>query len=166
MPSLTRASAGLMVAAACVLLATAAAAGLDARRDDAQQPPLTFRAAVDLLMIDVQVMPAKRAPLRDLTPADFEIRIAGRERPAVSVTLLHYDTGTVVQLPMSLRPKLGVPACVFGFHRQADRTTAHYLVGVDARDTDRENVKQVRVAIADDAFVAAWWAWRSPARGR
>jgi hypothetical protein len=64
---------------------------------------------------------------------------------------------------LSIRTRLSVPDCVFGFHRASDKTTAHYLVGVDARDTDRENVKGVHVTIANAGFLAAWWGWRTPA---
>jgi hypothetical protein len=150
-------------------VATAAGASPDgARRADAQQPPLTFRASVDMLLIDVQVVPAlpmqHSSPevFRDLGPEDFEIRVSGRERPTVSLTLLHFDTGTVVPGPLSIRTHLSVPDCVFGFHRAADKTTAHYLIGVNARDTDRRNVRGVHVDIANHGFLAAWWGWRTP----
>jgi hypothetical protein len=158
-----------MAAIACLLLAAAAGASPHgARRAGAQQPPLTFRASVDVLLIDVQVVPAIPAQLsspdvfRALGPDDFQIRVSGGDRPTVSLTLLHFDTGTVVHGPLSLLTGLRVPDCVFGFHRAADQTTAHYLVGVPARDADRERVKGVHVAIANPGFLARWWGWRTP----
>jgi hypothetical protein len=63
------------------------------RAADAQANPQTFKAGVDLIIIDVQISPSSDAAMRDFIVSDFDIRIAGRKRPAVSATRLHYDEG-------------------------------------------------------------------------
>src|SRR6185503_1964819 len=130
-----------------------------------QQPPPSFRAGVDLIMIDVQITPAAKAPLRDLTPADFSISINDRQRPAASATLLHFDEGPVGGKPM---PRPGVsspPECVFAFQRKKNEKTAHYLVGVAAIDADRKGIV-VRLKLVDKGLAAEHFVWRTPARPR
>jgi hypothetical protein len=123
-----------------------------------QQTPPTFNAGVNLVTIDVQTTPVKGERMRDLTVADFDITISGRKRPAASVTLLHFDDGTVLR-EIIRRP----PAeCVFGFYRKADRVTAHYLIGVQATAADGKEVKQVRVGTMEKVFDVQWYLWRSP----
>ena len=120
-----------------------------------------------MVTIDVQVAPAKDAPLRDLTTADFDVGIAGRKRLAVSATLLHYDEGAVTRSPRIPPSEAGTsPACVFGFHRKTDRPTAHYLVGVERSDADEKEVKQVRVNMVDKVFAVQGYVWRSPVKRR
>ena len=120
-----------------------------------------LRAGVDLVTIDVQVTPAKNAVMPELTAADFDIRISGRARAAASVTLLHFDDGTVTRSP--LRTDAGSSStCAFGFHRKIDRTTAHYLIGVEQSAADQVEVKQVQVKMTQDGLAVQWIVWRSP----
>jgi hypothetical protein len=121
----------------------------------AQQPTPTFHAGVELVTIDVQIAPTKDAPMRGMTAADFEIIISGRQRPAGSVTLLHFDEGKVARRS---------PECVFGFHRKNDPTTAHYLISVERTAADQKEVKQVKVTTVDKGFAVQSYAWRSPVR--
>ena len=79
-----------------MILATSAD-GFVAKPQQVSPPPL--RGGVDLVTIDVQIAPSREAPMRDFLLSDFDIRIAGRKRPAVSATLLHYDTGAVTRDP-------------------------------------------------------------------
>jgi hypothetical protein len=148
--------------AACAFLTTLAAGPAGGRPiETRQQPPPVFQAGVELVIIEVQVTAAKDAPLRELTTADFDISISGRRRPATSATLLHFDRGIVTRNP----GEWGSPAdCVFGFQRTKDRTTAHYLVGVERIEADRKEVKQVRVKMVDKSFVAPLYRWRSAIR--
>lgn len=128
---------------------------------EARQNPPPFRTGVDLITIDVQITPSRSATIRDFVPSDFEITISGRKRPAVSATRLHDDTGTVAREPPRAHT---APECVFGFHRKTDRTTVHYLVGVEASEADRKEVKQVGTKMVDAAFAVQWIVWRSPIR--
>jgi len=50
----------------------------------AQEQPPRFKAAVEVTSIDVTVVDDRGQPIPDLTPADFIVRIDGRERRAVS----------------------------------------------------------------------------------
>ena len=131
--------------------------------DALQVQPQKFQAGVDLITIDVQISPASDAPLRDFSVSDFDIRISGRKRPAVSATRLHYDEGKVSR--NAPRPGSGTSsACVFGFFRATNRTTAHYTIGVESIDADRREVKDVVVKVADKLFAAERYVWRSPIR--
>ena len=154
---------GVVVPACALLLAFAGTSPASDQVVEAQQPTPTFRASIDLVTIDVQVTPTKDEPIRDLTAADFDIRISGRKRPAASATLLHHDEGAITREPP--RTTSGnPPACVFGFHRKIDKTTAHYLISVERTDADRREVKQVDVKLVETAFAVQWSVWRSPIR--
>jgi hypothetical protein len=131
----------------------------------AQQSPPVLRASVDLVTIDVQVTPAKDAPLRQFTAADFDIRISGQKRPAASATFLHFDEGTVIRNPGLSSPQTPKPGeCAFGFHRKVDRPTAHYVLAVDRSEADRRAVEDVQVVVVDKAFAVQTYVWRSPVR--
>jgi hypothetical protein len=117
-----------------------------------------FRTGVTLLTIDVQITPSNSAPLREFKATDFDVSISGRRRPVASAAFLHLDEGSVIRNP----PRLGSGAdagCIFGFHRKTDRPTAHYLLGIQPAETDRE-AREVRVKTADSAFSTQWSAWR------
>jgi hypothetical protein len=131
--------------------------------DGQQAQPQTFKAGVDLIIIDVQISPSSDVAMRDFTVSDFDIRIAGRKRAAVSATRLHYDEGKVVRNPPR-GDSATESACVFGFFRTTDRPTAHYLVGVELVEPDRKEVKDVVVKVADELFAAKHYMWRSPIR--
>jgi hypothetical protein len=130
-------------------------------RSPAQQQPPVLRGEVHLLTIEVQVTGAKDAPMREFVTSDFEVTISGRQRPVVSVTLLHHDEGTVVR---DLLRVANSQACFFGFHRKVDKVSAHYLVAVERSGADQIEVKQVRMKMADKAFAVQQWGWRSPIR--
>jgi VWFA-related protein len=49
----------------------------------AQEQPPRFQSAVAVTSIDVSVMDDRGQPIRDLTPADFSVRIDGKERRAL-----------------------------------------------------------------------------------
>jgi VWFA-related protein len=70
-----------------VTLAVGACLTIGAR---AQQP--TFRSSVELIAVDVQVVDGEGMPVEALTPEDFEVSIAGRRRPVVSVDFIRNAT--------------------------------------------------------------------------
>lgn len=121
----------------------------------AQEP--TFHAGTDLGTIDVQIAATHGAALRDFVPADFVVKIDGRKRTRISATRLHFDEGSVIR---DFLHAGGGDACAFGFHRKKDVTAVHYLLGVEAMPTDRNNAKDVRVAMVDKDFEALTWGWR------
>ena len=72
---------------AVVLLAIVVAAG--ARFHAAQQP--TFRAGVELVAVDVQVVTSSGLPIAGLSPDKFEVSINGRRRRVVSAEMVRYE---------------------------------------------------------------------------
>jgi hypothetical protein len=77
----------------------------------AQQTP-TFRAGVDLIAVDVQVVASSGLPIGGLGPEKFQVAINGRPRKVVSAELLRYDT---------LAPSGPEPAPVLAHGRDAAR---------------------------------------------
>ena len=130
-----------------------------ARASRAQE---TFRTGVVLLTIDVQITPAKDAPLRELAAEDFEVVVFGRRRPVTSAARLHLDEASVVASPPRPGPDSDA-GCIFGFHRKTDRPTAHYRLGIQPADTDR-SARAVTVKTTDSAFATQWLVWRLPIR--
>jgi len=60
-----------------------------------QDPPLAFRAAVNVLIVDVQVAAAPGKLVPALAAAQFEVTIAGRKRTVVLAEFVHTDEGTI-----------------------------------------------------------------------
>src|SRR5512144_450555 len=85
-----------------IALGTAVAASLAAVAvvtTQAQQKP-TFRASVELLAIDVTVVDDHGKAIRDLTPDDFVVEIAGRRRPVVRTDFIDFsERGAPVVAP-------------------------------------------------------------------
>ena len=49
-----------------------------------QTPTPRFKSSLDLVRVDVNVIDGKGQPIRDLTAAEFDLRVDGRRRPIVS----------------------------------------------------------------------------------
>lgn len=60
----------------------------------AQQAPPTFRAAVDLIAVDVQVVDGDGQPVTRLDREKFEVTIDGKRRRVVSADLVQYASPT------------------------------------------------------------------------
>src|ERR1700687_128123 len=69
---------------ALTILAGAVVVPLSAQAP-AEQPPLVFRSAVDLVTIQASVRDAHGRALSGLSPADFEVRDNGQLRPILSL---------------------------------------------------------------------------------
>jgi len=148
----------LAMAAVCSAAIQVAGVARGQAADGHQQSPAPLRAEVDLLTFDVQVAPRKDAPLRNFTAADFDLRIAGHPRTVVSATFLHLDEGPKARSPFDHRDA----GCVFGFRRQEERPTAHYLVAVEPTTADRAGVKNPETKLLDKAFAVHWVGYRTP----
>lgn len=72
----------------------------------AQGIPPTFRAAVDLIVLDVQVVDAAGRPIRGLLPSHFEVTIDGRRRDVLAANLMEYSAAPVAA--PSDKPPFGV----------------------------------------------------------
>ena len=122
-----------------------------------QEPPPAFRTAVDLVIVDVQVVAAQGKPMPGLTTAQFDVSIAGRKRRVVLAEFVHTDEGPINRSPRTA----SVAACVFGFERSAKGANAHYLLGVEPSDSDKSGIKHPKVEVNDKALTVGRWAWRS-----
>ena len=79
------------------LLAALAAASLTLAPDDSWSRRVhaqTFRSAVDLIAVDVQVFDRQGAPVDTLSPDKFVVTIDGRRRRVLSASLARYDVGS------------------------------------------------------------------------
>jgi VWFA-related protein len=62
-----------------------------------QAPRPTFRAGVDLVRVEVQVVDRDGIPVTPLGLTDFEVKIDGRKRPVVSADLINYDPALIAK---------------------------------------------------------------------
>src|SRR5690348_8925726 len=85
MKRLTHGGIWMACAAAAMILG-----GRSPRAQDAQQP--TFRASVDLVAVNVQVVDHDGRPVGALGPDKFDVTIGGKHRRVVSADFL--ETGT------------------------------------------------------------------------
>jgi VWFA-related protein len=58
------------------------------------QQPLTFKAGVDVVLIDVSVVDRAGQPVGDLRPDDFTVTVDGKPRGVASAQFLKYETRT------------------------------------------------------------------------
>jgi VWFA-related protein len=119
-----------------------------------QQAPVTFRAGVDLVVVDVVVVDKNGAAVTDLTAADFNVTAGKRPRRIVSsefVAAKRAGTRAAPELPVDLpaptnnRPSstatgrsilfvVDVDEIRAGEGRSAMRVIAEYVNGLDAID--------------------------------
>lgn len=93
----------------------------------AQQPAPAFRAAVDLIAVDVQVVDKNGAPLTRLLPRQFAVTIGGKARNVVSADLVSVET-TVPATPPTAQatPPTATPPAA------APEPGRTYILAVDA----------------------------------
>jgi VWFA-related protein len=58
-----------------------------------QTPAPKFKSSLDLVRVDVNVIDGKGQPIRDLTAAEFDLRVDGRRRPIVSAQFVPVGGG-------------------------------------------------------------------------
>jgi VWFA-related protein len=83
--------------------ATLAAAGAQ----DPQRP--VFRAGAALIVVDVQVIGRQGAPVPDLAPDDFEVRIDRQPRRVVSAEFVRIDTTAAARPAAPVTPETRAP---------------------------------------------------------
>jgi VWFA-related protein len=83
-------TARAVILSAFVVSAASAQEAADQPRPKPQPPP-TFRAGVDLVMVDVGVSDEKGRPVTDLLPPDFVVKIDGEVRKVVSADHVRID---------------------------------------------------------------------------
>lgn len=88
--TIARRKPAALVALAAVLVFVPVAA----REDSAPQQQPVFRAGVDLLRVDVQVVGGNGEPIPTLRMEDFEVAIDGRPRRIVSAEMVQYSPPT------------------------------------------------------------------------
>jgi hypothetical protein len=129
--------------------------------ESAQGSP-AFRAGVDLLTFDVQVVAAAGTFGPPLKASQFEVKIAGRGRTIVMIEFLHADEGQITRgnsLPSVDQATRAV--CVFGFDRVSNRAHGHYLVSVESIARDKHRVEHPRIKSLDRSVSVRRFAWRS-----
>jgi hypothetical protein len=126
------------------------------------QAPPTFRAGVDLVMLDVQVVAAPSKPVPPLTASQFEVTIEGRHRTIVTAEFLHVDEGRLTRghSPPNV-DKATRAVCVFGFERGSNSAHAHYALSVESIARDKTKVEQPRIKCLDRSLSVRRVAWRS-----
>jgi VWFA-related protein len=82
-----------LVLGVTTIVAVAASPWLSAQQQQPQPP--VFRAEVNLLRVDVQVVANDGAPVPNVELADFKVAIDGRARRIVSAELVEYQQGVV-----------------------------------------------------------------------
>lgn len=78
--------------AVCLLAATT----LSAQQPDAQKPPTTFRAGLDVIAVDVQVIDRNGMPVAGLGPDKFDVTINGKRRRVLSADLVESRSATTL----------------------------------------------------------------------
>jgi VWFA-related protein len=103
-----RPSTWIRLSVASGLLALLPLATPSAQQPPPAQPPQrpVFRATVDLVAVEVQVVDRDGKPIPSLGVADFDVRIDGRRRKVVSADLVHYDPALLAAAAAARPPTL------------------------------------------------------------
>lgn len=108
-----------------------------------QQPP-SFRAAVDLIAVDAQVVDGKGMPIDHLGPDDFEVTVGGRRRQVVSADFRWYGDPQATPEPTANGPAVASIVPLDG---------RIFIIAVDASSFDIGNARAPLEAA--QAFVTA-----------
>jgi hypothetical protein len=112
------------------------------------QSPRTFRAGVDVIQVDVQVVGREGQPVSDLTPDKFDVRIGGQRRRVSSAQLVRYgDPAAVASAPAGAPGEMTALSA-----EQAMAGRRLFMIAVDALSFDPGDARGV--AVATQRFVA------------
>lgn len=149
-------AARTLVVLATVVLAWVVSAPLLARAPQAQ----TFRAVVDLIPLDVQVVDGDGQPIAGLSAADFDVTLDGRKRRVVSVDFVRFGPPVATAAPSDSSskppgspdeaPSPGSPAAPVV--REAPAPPRVFILAIDCLSIDPGEAKRAFAATA--AFVA------------
>jgi hypothetical protein len=104
----------------------------------------TFRAGVDLIAVDVQVVNDKGLPILGLGPDKFEVSINGKKRNVVSADLLRFDDATLTKAIGSPLPQIaGIPT---GFKDNDPADGRVFVIAVDTMSFQALETAPVREA--------------------
>ncbi len=135
-----RRARGAKRAAWCAAAVLAASVLVSAQ--EGQQP--TFRAGVDVIEIDVQVIGRDGHPVPDLAADRFDVRVGGQRRRVLSAEFLRYgDLSVVAQAPVSTAPGEVVPDLT---PDQAMAGRRLYMLAIDTMSFDAADSRGMAVA--------------------
>lgn len=111
-------------------------------QDPAPRP--VFRAGVDVIEVDVQVIGRDGAPVLDLQPEQFDVRIGGQRRRVASAQMIRYgDASLVASAPASAAPGEVVEGLT---PAEAMAGRRLFMIAVDALSFDAGDSRGVAVA--------------------
>lgn len=107
-------------------------------------PRQAFRAGVDVIEVDVQVIGRDGAPVLDLKPEQFDVRIGGQRRRVASAQMIRYgDAAAVASAPISVAPGETAPELTAAEAMAGRRL---FMIAVDALSFDAGDSRGVAVA--------------------
>lgn len=120
----------------------ALAVGVSFSAQEAQGP--VFRAAADLVVVDVHVVNRDGSPVPGLTADDFDVRIGGTRRRVVSAEFVRYgEESALVGVPESSAPREGVPGIAAGQVLSGRRL---FMLAIDTMSFDAADSRGMVVA--------------------
>jgi VWFA-related protein len=124
------------------LLAAASLAGVG-RAAQEPAPRQAFRAGVDVIEVDAQVIGRDGQPVPDLTADKFDVRIGGQRRRVSSVQFVRYGDPSAVRNVPAVAPGAQTPTVT---PEQAMAGRRLFMVAVDALSFDPGDSRGVAVA--------------------
>lgn len=107
-------------------------------------PRQAFRAGVDVIQVDVQVIGRDGQPVEGLTPDRFDVRIGGQRRKVASADLIRYgDPAAVAAAPTTVAPGETVPELT---PEQAMAGRRLFMIAIDALSFDPGDSRGIAVA--------------------
>jgi VWFA-related protein len=121
---------------ACLMAGTVLAAQEPAARQ-------AFRAGVDVVEVDVQVIGRDGHPVPDLTPDKFDVRIGGQRRRVTTAQFVRYGDPSAVRHAPAVAPGASAPTVT---PEEAMAGRRLFMVAIDALSFDPGDSRGVAVA--------------------